>query len=215
MPEPVWWHWSQKSFRGLTNHASSMSPSVSKKMVTVKELEQRLAKLRERDSSLHGADCDINPADSNRRWVGESANTLRRMGSEYPFRRNEAPAAPSAAAARSRSAPGNEFPTALDRGKFIRHAQQQGLYEHTSCTAPASSTRSRRSSISSQASSTTAIASVARFAHRRSPSASPTTTTRASLQEMKEQEAAKKWWVEKMAREVDMVRKRRELSFAK
>jgi hypothetical protein len=32
---------------------------------------------------------------------------------------------------------------------------------------------------------------------------------------MKDQEAAKKWWVEKMAREVDMVRKRRELSLAK
>lgn len=218
MPEPVWWHLSQRSFRGLTNHASSMSPSVSKKMVTVKELEQRLAKLRERDSSLQRADCDINPSHSNRRWVGESANTLRQantlrhMGSEYPFSRTEAPAAPAADAARSRSAPGNEFPTALDRGKFIRHAQQHGLYEHTSCTAPASSTRSRRSSISSQASSS---ASVSRSAHRRSTCASPTTTTRASLREMKDQEAAKKWWVEKMAREVDMVRKRRELSLAK
>ena len=222
MPEPVCWHSvSQRSrkFKELTNHASSMFPSISKKMVTVKELEQRLATLRERDRSLQGADSrgsDINPLDSNRRWVGESAKTLRSriMGSESLNWRMvpEAPAAPAAAAARSCSDSVDEFLTTLDKSKFIRHAQQHDLYEQTSGTAPASSTRSRRSSISSQASPSAAGASVSGSAHQHSPSASPTTTARISLRQVKEQEAAKKWWGEKMAREVNMVHKRRELS---
>ena len=114
-----WQH--QNSFKGSTKDPGTRKPTSARhntsmsREVTVKELEQRLAKKKERDSrferafeskgapqvscakprpasSLLGAVlCENRPAHSNKMWgtVGDSevATRLRRMGSESPTRR--------------------------------------------------------------------------------------------------------------------------------
>ena len=164
---------------------------------TRQQVEARMAVealLNLASSALGAAMCDTARATGNRTWGSDGdatmAKSLRRMGSQSPMGR--------------------------DRGKF-RRSQMPPTGAATPVTP---SSRSRRGSISSQAScatSTFSQASCETTSHvSDSPPASPPSvgapsTTRFPAQERK---AAAAWWLDRAAREAHMARKRKELALA-